>query len=83
MSLDPVMADSGLARGLGALRMAVGVAMLAAPRLIGRSEDPSFQLLLRTIGVRDLVLDAGAVRGGGGRGHQAGTRSLSATRAVR
>ncbi len=55
------MADTSVARGLGTLRMAVGVTMLAAPRLVGRNDDPSFQLLLRTIGVRDLVLGAGTV----------------------
>ncbi|KRB79653.1 hypothetical protein ASE01_23290 [Nocardioides sp. Root190] len=48
-------------RALGAVRFAVGVALLAAPRIIGRSDDPSFQLLMRTIGVRDSVLGAGAV----------------------
>lgn len=54
-------AATGGIRGLGALRVAVGAAMLAAPRLIGRSDDPSFHLLLRTVGVRDVVIGAGTV----------------------
>ena len=48
--------------------MAVGVALLAAPKAISRNSDPSFTLLMRTVGVRDLVLGAGAVLGGGGPG---------------
>ncbi len=52
---------TGVVRGLGVLRVAVGVAMVAAPRLIGRSDDPAFQLLMRTIGVRDVVIGAGTV----------------------
>jgi hypothetical protein len=47
-------------RSLGVLRAAVGVALLAAPKAIGRNEDPASALLMRTIGVRDLVLGIGA-----------------------
>ena len=45
---------------MGVVRALVGVSMLAAPRLIGRNNNPSFVLLMRTIGVRDLVLGIGA-----------------------
>ena len=55
------MASTATARTLGGLRVAVGAAMLAAPRLIGRSDDPSLPLLLRTIGVRDVVIGAGTL----------------------
>ncbi|WP_207006470.1 hypothetical protein [Nocardioides aromaticivorans] len=54
-------ASTGAVRALGAARLAVGIALLAAPRLVGRDDDPSFQLLMRTIGVRDLVVGAGTV----------------------
>ncbi|MFW6866622.1 hypothetical protein ACOACQ_04490 [Nocardioides sp. CPCC 206347] len=53
--------DVRAVKALGLVRVGVGVAMMAAPRLIGRSDDPSFVLLLRTIGVRDLVIGAGTV----------------------
>jgi hypothetical protein len=51
---------------MGWLRAAVGVALVAAPaapmRLSGREEPTSAALLLmRTVGVRDLVLGLGAV----------------------
>jgi hypothetical protein len=51
---------------MGWLRAAVGVALVAAPaapmRLSGREEPTSAGLLLmRTVGVRDLVLGLGAV----------------------
>jgi len=45
---------------MGVVRAAVGVALMAAPRTIGRNGDPRFVLLMRTIGVRDLVLGIGA-----------------------
>lgn len=48
-------------RVMGAVRALVGVALLAAPRAIGREDDPRFALLMRTIGVRDLVLGVGAL----------------------
>ena len=51
---------------MGWLRAAVGVALIAAPgtpmRLSGREEPTSASLLLmRTIGIRDLVLGLGTV----------------------
>ncbi len=51
---------------MGLLRAAVGVALIAAPavpmRLSGREEPTSAGLLLmRTIGIRDLVLGLGTV----------------------
>ena len=51
-------------RAVGALRAAVGVALLAAPKAISRNDDADFTLLMRTIGVRDLVLGTGALVGG-------------------
>jgi hypothetical protein len=50
---------------MGVLRAAVGVALLAAPKAIGRSDDPTSALLMRTIGVRDLVLGVGAATASG------------------
>ena len=47
-------------QAMGVIRALVGVSMLVAPRLIGRNDNPSFVLLMRTIGVRDLVLGIGA-----------------------
>ncbi|WP_183092837.1 hypothetical protein [Nocardioides stalactiti] len=55
-------------RAVGALRAAVGVALLAAPKAISRNDDADFTLLMRTIGVRDLVLGTGALLGGAGPG---------------
>ncbi len=52
-------------RAMGVLRAAIGAALLAAPKAIGRSDDPSFALLLRTIGVRDLVLGVGTATASG------------------
>jgi hypothetical protein len=50
---------------MGWLRAAVGVALVAAPgvpmRLAGREPTPADILLMRTIGIRDLVLGAGTV----------------------
>lgn len=51
---------------MGWLRAAVGVALIAAPaapmRLAGRTEpDGADVLLMRTIGIRDLVLGLGTV----------------------
>jgi hypothetical protein len=48
-------------RTMGVVRALVGVALLAAPKAIGREDDPRFALLMRTIGVRDLVLGLGVV----------------------
>jgi hypothetical protein len=52
---------------MGWLRTAVGVGLLVAPepvfRLSGREEPtPASLLLMRTIGIRDLVLGLGVVR---------------------
>jgi hypothetical protein len=50
---------------MGWLRAAVGVALVAAPgvpmRLMGREPSPADDLLMRTIGIRDLVLGLGTV----------------------
>jgi len=50
---------------MGWLRAAVGVALVAAPgvpmRLLGREPSPADDLLMRTIGIRDLVLGLGTV----------------------
>lgn len=60
---------------MGWLRAAVGVALVAAPgvplRLAGREPSPADILLMRTIGIRDLVLGAGSIAAAmsdGGRG---------------
>ncbi|KAA1416314.1 hypothetical protein F0U44_18475 [Nocardioides humilatus] len=59
------MANSGSRiRAVGAVRAAVGIALLAAPKAISRNDDADFTLLMRTIGVRDLVLGTGALLGG-------------------
>jgi hypothetical protein len=50
---------------MGVLRAAVGVALLAAPKAIGGNDDPTSALLMRTIGVRDLVLGVGAATASG------------------
>ncbi|MGH9920124.1 MAG: hypothetical protein ACRD6W_14815 [Nitrososphaerales archaeon] len=52
---------------MGYLRAAVGVALIAAPRATARllkAEDSSegFAFLIRTIGIRDLVLGIGIIR---------------------
>ncbi len=49
----------GMLRAVGVARLLVGVALIAAPRRIGRNEDPGAALLMRTIGIRDLVIGAG------------------------
>lgn len=61
---------------VGALRAAVGVALLAAPRTTTRLDDPAALLLIRTIGVRDLVLGAGALLSGGSGGVAWGRAAL-------
>jgi len=55
------------ARVMGYLRAAVGVTLIVAPQATAkllRADDPSagFALLIRTIGIRDLVLGIGTVR---------------------
>ena len=52
-------------QAMGVLRAAVGVALLAAPKAIGRNDDATSALLMRTIGVRDLVLGVGAATASG------------------
>jgi hypothetical protein len=52
---------------MGYLRAAVGVVLIAAPRATAKllnSGDSSegFHLLIRTVGIRDLVLGVGTVR---------------------
>lgn len=56
--------DPSRVRSLGVVRLAVGLGLIAAPRRVARTSDPSLALLVRTIGVRDLVLGAGAVVAG-------------------
>jgi hypothetical protein len=52
-------------RTMGWLRAAVGVALMAAPavpmRLAGRDPSSAEELLMRTIGIRDLVLGLGTL----------------------
>ena len=47
-----------LGKLVGGVRVGVGVALLARPAIAG-ADDASSQLLVRTIGVRDLVLGLG------------------------
>ncbi|WP_244931020.1 hypothetical protein [Nocardioides sp. W7] len=49
-------------RAFELVRQAVGPSLIAAPRLRTRTDDPSFALLVRTVGVRDVVLGVGSVR---------------------
>jgi hypothetical protein len=51
-------------RALGAVRLAVGAALIAAPGLAGRRDDAGFHLLIRTIGIRDFVIGAGTMLAG-------------------
>lgn len=48
-------------QSLGLVRLAVGVGLLAAPRRLTNVADPTGILLMRTIGVRDLVLGLGSI----------------------
>lgn len=48
-------------RAFGLVRLAVGASLIAAPRFLTRTNDPSFALLVRTVGIRDLALGAGSV----------------------
>ncbi len=54
-----VTTGNGMLRAVGIVRLLVGVALIAAPRRIGRSAEPGPVLLMRTIGIRDLVIGAG------------------------
>jgi hypothetical protein len=52
---------------MGYLRAAVGVGLIAAPKatmklLQAEDSSDSFALLLRTVGIRDLVLGIGTIR---------------------
>jgi hypothetical protein len=53
-----------LARLVGGVRFGVGVALLARPAMAG-ADDASSQLLVRTIGARDVVLGLGTLMAGG------------------
>lgn len=55
------MTGTSLIRAIGGLRLTVGLALLAAPKTLTQLDDPATVLLIRTIGVRDLVLGAGTV----------------------
>lgn len=73
------MSAKVLAYLLAAGRVAIGTALLVAPSVIGRgwmgkkAKDPRVKLLLRVVGIRDLVIGLGGVAalsrpGGGARG---------------
>jgi hypothetical protein len=67
-----------LARIAGASRTAIGVALLAAPRLVGKpwlgevSERPATQMAIAGLGARDLLIGAGTVWALGGRKRDVG-----------
>ena len=68
VALLPVSATNAAtrARAVGCLRALVGLVMIAAPKAvarIGAEGEPtgSFSLLMRTVGIRDLVLGIGTV----------------------
>lgn len=46
---------------LGLARLTIGLGLAVAPRQLSGSSDPSSALLVRTVGIRDLVLGAGTV----------------------
>jgi hypothetical protein len=48
-------------RALALVRTSVGLGLIVAPRALGRTTDPSLALLIRTVGIRDLVLGLGGV----------------------
>ena len=64
---------STIARIAGASRAAIGVALLATPRLVGKpwlgdvSERPDAQYAIAGLGVRDLALGVGTLWAAGGR----------------
>lgn len=75
--------SASIGRRMGWLRTAVGVGLLVAPgpvfRLSGREEPtPASMLLMRTIGIRDLVLGLGVVRACRGSERSEARRWLSA-----
>ena len=65
-SIDDATSLPRGAQAMGVLRALVGVAMIAAPRLVVRPEDGvpaagNLVFMVRTIGVRDLALGLGTV----------------------
>ncbi len=70
------------AQVMGWLRTAVGVGLIAAPaaplKLAGQDPDAATVLLMRTIGIRDLVLGLGTIASGCGADGD-GTRWLAVT----
>jgi hypothetical protein len=63
------LAAARLGRLVGALRVGVGVVMIAAPGPVlragsGRRPDGDLTLMTRTVGVRDLVIGAGTLASG-------------------
>jgi hypothetical protein len=57
---EPAQASTSLLGLVAAARVAVGVAMIVAPSRIFSPETGTETLLMRTIGVRDVVLGSGA-----------------------
>jgi hypothetical protein len=46
---------------MGALRLAVGLWMVTAPKSVAGNADPVVPMLIRTIGVRDIALGLGTL----------------------
>jgi hypothetical protein len=73
-----------LARVAGASRAAIGVALLTAPRLVGRpwlgdvSERPDTQMAIAGLGARDLLIGVGTLWALGGRKRDAGPWLIAA-----
>jgi len=73
-----------IARIAGASRAAIGVALLAAPRLVGKpwlgdvSERPATQMAIAGLGARDLVIGAGTVWALAGRKRDVGPWLIAA-----
>jgi hypothetical protein len=64
------------ARLMGYLRAAVGVALIAAPKatmklLQAEESSDGFAMLIRTVGIRDLVLGVGTIRATYASAHEA------------
>jgi len=72
------------ARIAGASRAAIGAALLAAPRLVGKpwlgdvSERPATQMAIAGLGARDLVIGAGTVWALAGRRRDVGPWLIAA-----
>jgi hypothetical protein len=60
MNREPAQASTSILALVAAARVAVGVAMIVAPDRIFSPGSGTETLLMRTIGVRDLVLGSGA-----------------------